>query len=307
MDCWSHCPGKQNPADLPSRGLQLSVNVLWRHGPEWLSDSKVVEGNHLDDMPEDCVTEMKAADQRLAHSLLMSTSPTGLGQIMDCERFGTLSRLLKVTTYVVKFVRMLKKKVRITDENSAQLSDSAEAERLCIIEAQTPLTQDRSFDAWEKQFGLFLDPSGIWRCRGRLTHAELPYSTKHPMLLNKNHFLTTLIVKNARERVQHNGVKETLTEVRSKYWVIRGRSLVKSILGHCVLCQHFEGKPFSAPLPPPLPSFRVKEAPPFTYTAIDFAGPLHVKTHGVTKSEKMWIAMSLYVLQHTSCPLGCRT
>ena len=294
VDCWSHCPGKQNPADLPSRGLtplELSVNVLWRHGPEWLSDGKVVEGHHLDDMPEDCVTEMKAADQRLAHSLLMSTSPTGLGQIMDCERFGTLSRLLKVTTYVVKFVRMLKKKVRITDENSAQLSDSAEAERLWIIEAQTPLTQDRSFDAWEKQFGLFLDPSGVWRCRGRLTHAELPYSTKHPMLLSKNHFLTTLIVKNAHERVQHNGVKETLTEVRSKYWVIRGRSLVKSILGHRVLCRRFEGKPFSAPLPPPLPSFRVKEAPPFTYTAIDFAGPLHVKTHGVTKSEKMWICL----------------
>ena len=53
----------------------------------------------------------------------------------------------------------------------------------------------------------------------------------------------------------------------------------------------FEGKPFTAPLPPPLPKFRVQESRPFSHTAIDFAGPLHVKTFGVTKSEKMWICL----------------
>jgi len=39
-DVWSHCPGKSNPADLPSRGLtalENSVNQLWRQGPEWLN------------------------------------------------------------------------------------------------------------------------------------------------------------------------------------------------------------------------------------------------------------------------------
>ena len=33
------------------------------------------------------------------------------------------------------------------------------------------------------QFGLFTDAEGLWRCGGRLSNAELPYSTKHPIVV----------------------------------------------------------------------------------------------------------------------------
>lgn len=35
----------------------------------------------------------------------------------------------------------------------------------------------------------------------------------------------------------------------------------------------------------------MKEEPPFSCTAIDFARPLYIKTHGVTKSSKTWICL----------------
>ena len=34
-DCWRHCPGKENPADIPSRGMSASLranNPLWLNG-----------------------------------------------------------------------------------------------------------------------------------------------------------------------------------------------------------------------------------------------------------------------------------
>ena len=44
--------------------------------------------------------------------------------------------------------------------------EHVEAERLWVIEAQTALIQDTKFDTWKKQFNLFLDPHGVWRCGG---------------------------------------------------------------------------------------------------------------------------------------------
>ena len=103
-------------------------------------------------------------------------------------------------------------------------------------------------------------------------------------MLHRNHHLTTLVVRNAHERVQHNGAKETLTEVRSKFWIVKGRSLIRSLIFQCVVCWRFEGAAYKPPLPPPLPDFRVREEPPFTHTGLDFAGPLYVKTNGIAKS-----------------------
>ena len=95
----------------------------------------------------------------------------------------------------------------------------------------------------------------------------------------------------AHERVLHNGVKETLTEVQTRYWIIKGRSLVKRILYKCLVCRRFEGRPYSVPVPPPLPDFQVRMDSPFTSTGVNFAGPLYVKATGSTRGTKAWICL----------------
>lgn len=62
--------------------------------------------------------------------------------------------------------------------------------------------------------------------RRKTSNASLPFMTKHPALLDKRHIFTTLVVKDAHECVLHNGAKETLTQVRSQYWIVKGRSFV---------------------------------------------------------------------------------
>ena len=55
--------------------------------------------------------------------------------------------------------------------------------------------------------------------------ANLPEDVKHPIILYKAHHFTVLVVRECHTWVMHNGVKETLMELRSRYWVVQGRHM----------------------------------------------------------------------------------
>ena len=240
-----------------------------------------------EEIPSLCLAEMKATSPSMTHNLLITQS-TNLGELIDIERFRSSRKLFRTTAYVLKFLKLLRKETTLPELTP---SDVSEAERCWVIEAQSSAARDHNFVKWKTQFGLFQDDHGLWRCGGRLQNADLTFSTKHPVILPKNHRISMLIARDAHQRVLHDGVKETLTEIRARYWIIGGRSLVRSVLHKCVVCKRFEGKPFVAPPAPPLPSFRVNEAPPFLYTAVDFAGPMFLKDKGGLSGSKVWIAL----------------
>lgn len=290
-ESWSHCPGSENPADIPSRGLtplELSASTLWRCGPPWLGED--VTGSPMGEeipLAEECLAELKSTNQQLTHGLLTSESAASLSRIMNCEKFGSMRQLIAVTARVLEFSWKLLDGVRgseMLDRNNVNLK----AEHLWILECQCIPVMDQNYFAYMcRQLDLFLDEAGLWRCKGRIQNAVVPYQTKHPILLSENHHITKMLVMKAHCRVLHNGVKGTLTELRTKFWVIRGRCLVKTVIHQCRICRRHEGRPYSAPRLPPLPSFQVEEALPFTFTGVDFAGPLYVKS-GVSGSWAWW-------------------
>ena len=261
---WRHCSGRENPADLPSRGAtlsELSSSILWREGPSWLLDSNFSSDIEIEPSPE-CLAELTVKDQQ-THGLLTPSSDFGLCEIIDCSRFSTLNRLLTVTKLVLKFCKSLLSKIppNVT-------IDCDQAEKMWIVESQKTLSTDANFKQWKRALGLFQDNDGIWRCQGRLQYAAIPYSTIHPVLLHKSHHFTLLVVRRAHKNVLHNGVSETLAEVRANFWIVKGRSFVKSIIRRCQVCRRHEGPPYASPLPPPLPKFRVEEAPAFSFTGV---------------------------------------
>ena len=128
-----------------------------------------------------------------------------------------------------------------------------------------------------QSLGVYEDAGGFLRCQGRIGKAKIEFGTRFPLLIPTYHYVTELIVREAHENVYHNGVKETLADVRAKYWVVRGRHNVKKIIKRCYLCRILEGLSYPSPVSCDLPDFRVNGGRAFQTAGVDFCGPVYVK------------------------------
>ena len=180
-----------------------------------------------------------------------------------------------MTALVLKFIRKVKRSMETQPDLNMQ--EIIAAEHLWYKEMQMKLDEKvKSSTVWE-QFGVFKDADGVLRCKGRVQNCSLPYSAKFPVLLLRKQYFTPLVIRQSHENVKHNGVRETLTEVRSKFWIIKGRQAVEDVFFKCVICKKMLGKAFSTQPTPPLRTSRVSDDLAFTKVGVYFAGPLYVK------------------------------
>ena len=188
------------------------------------------------------------------------------------------------------------KKEEDVQNNKRPLAEDVEdmvlAKKLWLVDVQKDFNNSKH-DQMKRSLGVFKDSVGILRCRGRIGNAPLPFNTKYPTLLPKNHRFTTLIVEDSHAKVGHNKTRETLNQIRTNYWIPQGRSLVKTVINRCRLCKIFEGKTCTYPEPPILPKARLEQDFAFKNIGIDYAGPVYVRnTFGDdTETYKAWIAL----------------
>ena len=69
-------------------------------------------------------------------------------------------------------------------------------------------------------------------------------------------------------RMKHGGVNDTLVALRERYWIVRGRQVVKTIVTSCVVCKKLEGLPYRSHPSPDLPACRVSDDPLFSHTGL---------------------------------------
>ena len=97
---WGHCPGKENPADIGSRGelgTQLKSNKLWWVGPEWLKKPKEEWPKFEDVSKSQKVGEEERKSATLIVQVERQSSPE---RVIDLEKFSNLEKLFRVTAWV---------------------------------------------------------------------------------------------------------------------------------------------------------------------------------------------------------------
>ncbi|GFT46267.1 integrase catalytic domain-containing protein [Trichonephila clavipes] len=135
----------------------------------------------------------------------------------------------------------------------------------------------------------YLDENRLIRLGGRLEFCNLSINEKHPLILPKNSWLTTLIVvRREHNKVMHGGTANTLAQVRSNYWIPKGRQLVKKVIRNGFICRKYVTKSIDQ-LTSPLLSDRTNQTPAFSVRDLDFAGPLYVNNFG--ELQKSYIVL----------------
>ena len=111
----------------------------------------------------------------------------------------------------------------------------------------------------------------IVRCRGRLKNVLMEYNAKYQIILLKNSEFMELVAQYYHKLVSHNGVRETLNQIRTIFWITKPRNYIRRIIEKCFIFNLHKGSPFQYPAPPDLPLYTLSDKVAFTYSAVDYA------------------------------------
>ena len=97
----------------------------------------------------------------------------------------------------------------------------------------------------------------------------------------------------------HKGVKQTLTEIRTRYWIPSGRSFVNKLLNICVECKKINSRLYCYPTESDLPKYRFNDGHTFTAVGVDYLGPLYCLPVFSNNDNMKKVYVSLYTCGST--------
>ncbi|KMQ84706.1 integrase core domain protein, partial [Lasius niger] len=238
---WNHLPGTSNPADCASRGLlpsDLVNHELWWNGPPFLRRSDTHPTISTVMVPADC-----QAEERVVAMTTTRTEDPEENSLLT--RVSSFHRLLRVTAWCLRWLPRGRQAELVLAKDQHQphkgtplsAAEINRAEKLWIRWAQTThfarelklISNKSKLPDKGTLTCLFpvLDEDGILRVGGRIRHAFLSIDEKHPIILPSQSNLSRLIIDACHRRSLHGGTQLTLSLIRQRFWIPRGRSMVK--------------------------------------------------------------------------------
>ena len=169
---------------------------------------------------------------------------TSISNVITITCYSSISKLLAVTAYVLRFIHNLSKQhttligpVNASELQSAKKHWISSHQHSCFKdELSYSLKRNRHHcPTLVKQ--LRVDKSNLIQCGGRVHNAPVSEMVKFPYLLPPRHTLTDMIIQQTHKKLHHAGVSATVMALRQVFWV-------KTRLRQCVVCNRLMGKPY---------------------------------------------------------------
>ena len=248
---------------------ELGCNSKWQNGPsflrcpedEWPVRWEVKSGLEL--------PEMKKIVKEASVFLTANSKTESLNEFINIEKFSKWKVLIGTTARILKLYQRFKKGGDRQNKD-LQPKDLNDAELLWIQHAQKEIDIKTCIKLNPNKEG------GIIYVGSRTERWNMyTWNQQCFILLPKNSRVSYLIALNEHNK-GHLGVDNTISKIRSKYWIIGIRLLVKQIIAKCVHCRIKLKEPVKQVMST-LPVERLKPCPAFTNIGVDYFGPFEAK------------------------------
>ncbi|CAH8548192.1 unnamed protein product [Schistosoma haematobium] len=284
IEQWSYVRSSQNPADWTSRGIQkMSDLELWFKCPTLLHGEFCTAITDCPEPTPDDIEFRKTAVVNLS-SIKYNMSPI-------LAYYSEWLKLVRAVAWLRRFIEFLMVLRSPSHEGSVHLGclkvkelDVAKRKILLMVQKEVYGEILSGFKTNGKVVShndlkglspIMLD--GLLCVGGRLSYSDFSNAFKHPIILPSRHLVTEMIIRHYHKEQGHTGTSQVLATIRKRYWIIKGTSTVKRVIGKCVTCRRYTmvtGQQLMAPLP----ACRVQQGwYCFSAVGVDYFGPLFVK------------------------------
>ena len=219
---WRYVPTSDNPADLASRGGQVTNAELWWNGPVWLSDPEKWPDNPVTAKSPASEEEAKTIKEVL-HLAQQQQQNQDRNEFDELLERNNLRRALRAHALVLRFTTRRERRGPLTSQ------DTQEVREWWIKRVQTQDMQKPEFEQTRQILNLVPNEDGVLECHGRI-------QGKHPFYLPADATFKRKLVQRIHAETLHGGVSLTMAAIRENYWISTLRKLVKSAKSTCWGC-----------------------------------------------------------------------
>lgn len=235
---WLYIRSQLNPADIVSRGqmpCELAQNALWWHGPAFLACA-TFEPMIITTIADDDLPDLKMSSTALP--------VIKLEQLKVFSRYSSFRKLQRVMSLVMRFINNCRYKDRSKRVCNPvpTIREMRQALQLIVKVAQyaelyEEIVRVQTGRVCRKISALSpILVNGVLRVGGRLKHSQLPFVSKHQMILPKKNPITHLLIRALHEEHLHMGPSGLVHVLRREFWVIDAASTVRVVTRSCVQC-----------------------------------------------------------------------